>query len=256
MDNLKKMVLVFLVMMAASCAEEEVIVQENPPVDSLPANPLITTHFTFHYTPWDSATIVAIGDSLEVHYQRITGDLSSGDLPMVHVHFYTSYDSLADAVSAVVPNLPSWAIGLATAEDQIHMLSPNDPNYDFQYMFTNIVHEFAHCVSWHMNSSIGNNPRWLWESVAIFEAGQFVDPHNISYLVNQDPPTISELNSMSNTYVYDVGFLIGEYITETWDYAHLRDLINNNGNLQTTLGMTSSEFQSAWFQFVKDKYGI
>jgi len=256
MEKLNKMLLVLLIMMAASCAGQEEVIDPENPNDNHPENPLSTTHFTFYYTAWDSATITAIGDSLEVHYQRITTDLNSGNLPIVHVHFYTSHDSLADAVSDVVPNLPVWAIGLATAEDQIHMMSPNDSNYDFHYMFTNLVHEFAHCVSWHMNSTIGNNPRWLWESVAIFEAGQFVDPHNIPYLVNQDPPTISELNSMSNTYVYDVGFLIGEYITETWDYVHLQELINNNGNLQATLGMTSTEFQSAWFQFVKDKYGI
>jgi len=201
MNELNKILLVLLTMIAVSCAgEEEVIVPENP-VDNPPANPLITTHFTFYYTLLDSANIIAVGDSLEGHYQRITTDLNSGNLPMVHVHFYASYDSLANAVSDVVPNLPSWVIGFATAEDQIHMLSPNDPNHDFQYMFTNLVHEFAHCVLLHINSTIGNNPRWLWESVAIFEAGQFVDPHNVPYLVAQDPPTISELNSMSNTYV-------------------------------------------------------
>jgi hypothetical protein len=25
-----------------------------------------------------------------------------------------------------------------------------------------IVHEFAHCVSLHVNPGIANNPRWLW----------------------------------------------------------------------------------------------
>ena len=256
MDRINKILLVLLLLLASCRGKEDVIVPEIPIVDSLPANPLISAHFTFYYTPLDSATIIGVADSLEGHYERVITDLGSGNLPMVHVYFYGSFDSLAAAVSDVAPNLPSWAIGLATAEDQIHMLSPNDPNYDFQYMFTNLVHEFAHCVSWHINPSIGNNPRWLWESTAIFEGGQFVDPHNISYLIAQDPPTLLELNSMSNTMVYDVGFLIGEYITEAWGYVQLQELISNNGNILLTLGMTNSEFRWAWFQFVKDKYGI
>src|SRR5262245_55183253 len=180
MTPIRKIAFVFLSLTVISCtAEEEAIPPNNTGNSSPSSNSYTTTHFTFYYTEWDSTNIAAIGDSLEGHYQRITADLNSGTLPMVHVHFYSSYDSLADAVSSAVPNLPSWAIGLATAEDQIHMLSPNDPNYSFQYMFTNLVHEFAHCVSWHINPTIANNPRWLWESVAIFEADQFVDPHNI-----------------------------------------------------------------------------
>lgn len=259
MNTAKKILLVFLSLAMISCAKEEETIppentSNNPPPP--PANPYITTHFTFYYTEWDSANITAIGDSLEGHYQRLISDLNSGNLPMVNIYFYTNHDSLADAVSDVVPNLPSWEIGLATGEDQIHMISPNDSTYDFQLMFTVLVHEFAHCVSWHINPTIANNPRWLWESVAIFEAGQFVDPHYISYLVDQDPPTIAELNSMSNTYVYEVVFLIGEYITETWGYDDLQELIQNNGDLMETLSMTSTEFREAWFQFVKDKYGI
>ena len=31
------------------------------------------------------------------------------------------------------------------------------------------VHEFAHGVSLHVNPRFGNNPRWLWEAVAIYE---------------------------------------------------------------------------------------
>ena len=31
------------------------------------------------------------------------------------------------------------------------------------------VHEFAHVVSMYVNSTIPNNPRWLWEAVALYE---------------------------------------------------------------------------------------
>src|SRR4030095_10205454 len=126
------------------------------------------------FTEWDSSNIVAIGDSLENHYARITTDLNSGSLPKVNIHFYTNHDSLAAAVSNVVPNLPSWAVGLATAEDEIHMISPNDTMQNFENMISNLVHEFVHCVTLHINATIGNNPRWFWETVAILESKQFV----------------------------------------------------------------------------------
>ena len=42
-------------------------------------------------------------------------------------------------------------------------------------MVSHLVHEFAHCVSLQVNPRIANNPRWLWESVAIYESRQSVD---------------------------------------------------------------------------------
>jgi len=33
-----------------------------------------------------------------------------------------------------------------------------------------VEHELAHVLSYRLNSNIGNNPRWLWETIAIFES--------------------------------------------------------------------------------------
>ena len=155
-----------------------------------------------------------MADTLERNYLRIINDLDSDSLPQVNVHFYTNYSDLAEAVSHVVPNLPLWAIGLAISETEIHMLSPNVSGQAFGNMLVNLIHEFAHCVSYHIKPNIANNPRWLWESVAIYEAGQFRDPHTIPYLVSHDPPGLTQLNSFDNTMIYEVGYLISEYISE------------------------------------------
>jgi hypothetical protein len=125
--------------------------------------PHSSPHFSFYYSSLDT-NICEIADSLENNYFRIINDLQTDTLPVVNIHFYDNHDSLALAVSAIVPNLPSWAIGLATAQDQIHLMSPNFTGYSFEYMITNLIHEFAHCVSIHINSTIPDNPRWLWES--------------------------------------------------------------------------------------------
>ena len=50
-----------------------------------------------------------------------------------------------------------------------------------------IVHEFAHCASMRVNPAIANNPRWLWETVALYEAGQIVDPRTLPYMTAHRP---------------------------------------------------------------------
>ncbi|MBD0351108.1 MAG: hypothetical protein ICV65_08140, partial [Flavisolibacter sp.] len=77
-----------------------------------------------------------------------------------------------------------------------------------------------------------------------------------AYLVNQQPPTLNELNQLSNTYIYEVGHFIGEFIVETKGISALSELIKNNGNLKETLNMDDEQFIKQWFAFVKTKYGI
>lgn len=215
-----------------------------------------TEHFKIFYTDLDKKNIKDIADSLETNYKRIITSLQSENLPIVNVHFYADIANLREAVKVSVPNLPSWAIGLATSVSEIHILSPNYPKQDYQTMIRNTIHEFAHCVSLNINKTIGNNPRWLWESVAIYEGNLPWDPHMLPYLVNQKPPTLDELKQLSNTYIYEVGYFIADFIVKTKGISALNSLIKNNGNLKQTLNMDDDEFTKQWFAFVKKKYGI
>lgn len=228
----------------------------NPNPTAVP-NPYVTAHFEFHYSILDSSNIVSIADSLENNYFRVINDLQTDTLPLIKVYFYSDHDTLAAAVASVVPNLPSWAIGLATGQDEIHLMSPNHTDFSgYAAMVNNLIHEYAHCVSLHINASIGNNPRWLWESIAIYESHQFIDPHSIPYMVSHNPPTLATLNSFSNTMIYDVGYLLAQYIVDNWSYAHLHTLIVNNGNTLAALGLSTPDFQTSWFAWVQTEYGI
>jgi hypothetical protein len=150
--------------------------------------------------------------------------------------------------------------GITLGDSAIHIISPDAPNWDdYQTMIKNTIHEFAHCVSRHINKTIVNKPRWLWESIAIYESKQtyYSDHlHQLSYLVNQKPPTLSELNDWANANIYEVGYFIAEYLVESKGSAVLNTLIKNNGNIQQTLNMDDEEFTKQWFAFVKKKYGI
>jgi hypothetical protein len=212
----------------------------------------VTAHFSIYYTVLDDSNIHEIADSLEHAYPKIVTHLQSGDLPKVNVHFYENFTAL----SKVFPDFPQWAVGQATSSSEIHMLSPNDSKQDYQTMIRNTKHEFAHCVSMKINSTIDNNPRWLWESIALYEANLPWDPHLLPYLVSQQPPSLQALNNFSNPQLYEVGYFIGQFVDHTYGAAALKALIQSNGDLKSILQLTEPEFTANWFAFVKKNYQL
>jgi hypothetical protein len=215
-----------------------------------------SAHFKISYTSYDKDHIGKIADTLEKYYTVFTGRFGTGELATVNVHFYQDVHALQEAVKVQIPNLPLWATGLATSATQIHMISPYHPALNTMQMMSNLVHEFAHCVTLAINPRFGNNPRWLWESMAVYDSNQFRDPRLLPYMVSQNPPSITELNEFNSAKVYEVGFLIGEYIVSQWGYIKLKEFIQNKGQIQASLGMDNSQFINNWLGWVKVKYGI
>lgn len=216
-----------------------------------------TEHFEWHLTSLDADNVAEMANVLENEYARIVADFGVVDMPVVKIHLYASSEELYQAFFDEVPNLPTWATGLVTGEADVHIVSPNSAQFsstEFDTRVINIVHEFVHCVTLHIRPNFANNPRWLWESVAIYEANQFINPNSIGYMVQEHPPTLDELNSFSNTKVYDVGFTVAEYIVDHWDQNTLVQLILSSGDVPSVLGVTTDEFQTNWFEFVKNKY--
>lgn len=214
-----------------------------------------SAHFVFRYTPIDSADIVTTAAAVEREYARILQDLGVDAMPVVHVTFYTDHAALEAATRPVVGIVPSWTAGLVTAEDQIHLMSPSLPAWaPYSRMLGHLVHEFAHGVSMHVNRTIPNRPRWWWESVAIYESGQFVDPRTLPYMTAGTPPSFAELGSIDNTRIYDVGYTIAEFVVSTWGRAAMRSLILTNGDVAQTLGLSQADFEAQWFAFVRARY--
>jgi hypothetical protein len=217
-----------------------------------------TSHFLFLHTSPDRSTIDSIGRYLEGEYERIRTDLGSPTLPTISIHLHANRTSLLSALN--MPNAPSWVIGSVTGPSEVHLLSPNSAelpeSQSFASMLSVMVHEFAHAVTLNVNPASGNNPRWLWEGVAIYESGQFVHPNRLPSLVSGNPPTLAQLeaNWQTNTQVYDVGYLLAEYIVTNWGKHKLVDLIRASGNIQMVLGVSVSDFESGWYAFVRAKY--
>jgi hypothetical protein len=92
--------------------------------------------------------------------------------------------------------------------------------------------------------------------VALYEARQFVEPARVPYLAAHQPPSLAELSSFSNTRVYDVGFVIGEFIVARWGSAALPGLVRRLGDTRAVLGISEVEFEREWFSFVRERYGL
>ncbi len=216
-----------------------------------------SSHFAFRYTALDGPNISDIAASLEREYSRIMADLGVDSMPTVNVTFYTDHAVMEAATRPAAGVVPSSVAGLITSSTEIHLMSPNAPAWGpYSRMLSNLVHEFAHCVSMRVNPRIPNNPRWLWESVAIYESGQSVDLRGLSYMTALQPPSFASMATLENTRVYEVGYSIAEFVVGRWGRRGLVDLIAANGDTMAAIGVPPAQFEQDWFAFARQRYAF
>ena len=224
---------------------------------STPGGTHTTAHFVFRYTAFDSGNIGVVAGAVEAEYARVLADLGISSMPLVSVTFYADHAALRAGVRPLVGEIPSFASGLVTSSTSIHMISPNAPaSVPFDQAVANLVHEFAHCVSLRIDPTFANDPRWLWEAVALYEAGQAVDLRSVPYMAALQPPPFATLNSFDNTRVYDVGYSIAEFIVDRWGAPALPALIAAHGDTAAVLGVALPDFESEWLAFVRARYAL
>jgi hypothetical protein len=230
------------------------------PTPSATSAPVFETHdtanFTFHYTAVDATTVAQTAARLEAEQARITRDLGVTGMGRVTVTLYPDQASLRAGVAPIVGTIPSFATGLVTGPYAVHIVSPSAGPRGYDTGVVEIVHEFAHGVSLVANPGFANNPRWLWETVAQYEAGQLVDPRGLSYMTSLQPPTLAQLSQISDVRIYDVGALIGAFIVETWGREPMARLVRANGDVAAVLGVDEATFVSRWMAYTRARYGF
>lgn len=210
----------------------------------------VTAHFDF--VLYDGLSWSAVSPSLdpmEAQYPRLTDELEVPDPPRVRVEVWASRTAFDAAMQATLGVTYEGATGYVLGTEGVRLLLNQNTGQES-------VHEFAHVLSLNLNPTIANNPRWLWEAVAVYEAAQFVDPHSLPYLVQGDYPTLAELNTAYNDggrRIYEVGYLLGEFIVLRWGRTGLVDLIRTNGDT-AVLGLSQADFQAAWHAHIEERY--
>ncbi|NMB82997.1 MAG: hypothetical protein GYA14_14385 [Ignavibacteria bacterium] len=238
--------IIFLALICISCKKNSSGTTEP---ESTP--PIQTEHFTILlFDNLSNSFATPVLNKLNENYDRILADLELTSIPKVSVQIWNDETHFQnDMKSALGVNY--WgSTGYVYNGTNIRVLNRND-------LPQTVLHEFAHVVSLQVNRQFGNNPRWFWEAVALYEAGDFVHPRNISYLTEGNFPTLEELNTdfnQGNQKIYQVGYLLSEYIINTWGKSKFVLMIKTNANISTSLGVTTGQFEAGWKEFVTGKY--
>lgn len=215
----------------------------------------VTEHFTIYYTGSDKSSIARIEEQLEENYERIVEELAPQSMPKLIIRIYPDLDSFHKRIDR--PEAPDWLVGVAWKKDEIRMVTPNNPgpSHTYDSIMKVIVHEFAHCVTLNITNYPTQSMSWLYESIALYEAGQFYNPKDYAYMRNGNYPTLAELNhNNTDPKVYDIGYTIIEYIRDTWGMGSVRELVASSGNLPAVLGKGTEEFEKGWYGYVQQKY--
>ncbi len=211
---------------------------------------LATAHFRILADRAEPGTLRAIADSLEAAYPRMTASLKSGEVTGVSVWVWTDSAAFYEAQRRNIDQSYPGSAGYVFSTRNLAVLVVPS-------VAPNASHEFAHLVSMAVNPRIANNPRWLWETVALYENGEFFAPMTLEYIRAGRYPTLAQLNAevTSSHQVYEVGYVLGEFIVETWGMDGLIRLVQLNGDVAAACGLPVAEFESRWYGFMRAKYG-
>lgn len=207
-----------------------------------------TSHFRVHAGGLPDTSVRAAADRLEQEYGRISTNLNVSGLPVMTVRIWQDEATYFDELVRYF-GVRYQAAGYITGPAELRVLA-------VPQLATNAVHEFVHAASLAVNPAFGNNPRWFWETVALYENGERVDPRSLDYLVRGAFPTLQQLNVDPNAgrQIYELGYLLGEFIVTRWGRAAYLELIRSNANLSSVLGVSAPEFETAWQAFVRQRY--
>ena len=209
---------------------------------------LQTEHFRILAGATPAGELRATADRLEQEYPRITTGLGIRSLPEITVRVWQDPGTYFDVLTRHF-GVRYDSVGYITGPVELRLLA--GPR-----LAVNTVHEFVHAATLAVNPSFANNPRWLWETVALYENGEFVEPRTLPYVVSGAIPTLQQLNADPNAgrQIYELGYVLGEFIVSTYGRPAYLQLIAANGNLAATLGVTGAEFESAFLSFVRRRY--
>lgn len=240
--NIRTLLIAFILLTPFSCRDDDPFFRSL----DLPYR-FESEHFVFHYDEkFDPALAESVKDSLEKNYQVLLDDMQPGSIEKTTIALWSDKQEFAASQYNRYPG----AVGYVVSKREVRVLAIG--------VSTNqvAIHEFVHALTLYINDDFANNPRWLWESIAVYEAKQFIDPTILPFMTSGDYPSMESLDQEQGTEqrIYKVGFTIAEFIIKTWGVEKLHALVESNGNVEKTLGISMATFEQQWYQFVRDKY--
>lgn len=228
-----------------------------------------TDHFVISYLGIYQKEGQNIADKLEENYDRIRTDLNDPEHDTIRVFVHPTQTDFNSATGL----LHSKANGTSRGPNEFHILWTNWYNSIFpDDPIQTAIHEFTHCVQLNIlikeaqreMCDVGKEkfdkkfeekfareyPQWFWESICDYEAG-IVNNIRVKYGMKKHL-TLTNLNNSNQ--VYNVGYTIIEFIVKKWGKDKLPILIRSYADITTVLGVSESDFEKGWMEFVSEKY--
>jgi len=211
--------------------------------------------FLLYYPEGHEDAAMEVLSALEDNYARITANLRPVRTGLITVRLYPSLRAFHSAIGR--PNLPNWAVGAAWGDSEIRMVSPKNPGpvHDYQQLILVAVHELAHVLTKRIGPFTPPHVAWLWESIALYEAGQTPHPAALRFLgTGKHLRFTSVTSALEKPEIYHIGYTIMEYLVERHGYEAVRELVLHGGDIKQVLGMSVDEFYASWYDFTKASY--
>jgi hypothetical protein len=130
------------------------------------------------------------------------------------------------------------------------MVSPRNAGQE-GWMLSHVApHEFTHCV--HLNIDYApNNPTWLWEGLAQYEAPWFFNPADLEFIRKKEFPSFADFHSGLD---YTLGYVIIEAIKDLWGFDTVLSLLKSRGNAEHTLNIDQKSFERKIYEYIYAKY--
>lgn len=125
-----------------------------------------------------------------------------------------------------------------------------------QVLSRTALHEYVHLITLEVNPKFANNPRWLWEAIAIYKSEKYWKYAATPHLVRNrfDSLTQELYLSYETGAIYEIGYTIGEYIKKTWGDQAFVKLIHSNGDFAGLTDKPIDEILQDWKEFVETAY--
>ncbi len=214
-----------------------------------------TEHFVFAAMDQDKNAVEDLAKALEDCYERVTIDLKKAPTDKTIVEVYPDLASYHRAIGQ--PNAPDWSVGQYSLNDKrIRMVSPNNPgsSHDYEGVLEVAVHEYVHRIV----DLYGNQPSYLHEGVASYEAGQ---KGNVAIVLSDyrsnKLPKVAALNSFNTTSgddrVYVYGYAYIDFVVRNFGFDKVIALLEGKSRT-TTLGKSEDELNKMWYVYLLNGY--
>ncbi len=223
-----------------------------------------SVHFTFLAGKGAEDAVPLLVKELEANYDRITGDLQVTATKKFPVYVFPDIDTFHRASGQAGAS----AMHVGTTQGiAIWLVSPLNSGgaLDTQAVLIAGVHEFTHALVNYVNGSPDKNnyriPIWLNEGLAGYEARQMTPDWRATLaqrVAEGTIPSISADLTPPDQWAQVKGFpysiTLVEYMVKEYGFDKIIAIIKSPSELEAILGVTVSELDSGWREYLQEIY--